>query len=92
MNAESKVKHVLVLENKQFLKLNGVNELGRFDDRCVSVFTKDDKLSLCGSNLKIEKFCVGTGELEISGKIFSITYSDRKNILNKGIFSKIFGK
>ncbi|MCL2311898.1 MAG: sporulation protein YabP [Firmicutes bacterium] len=84
-----KSSHILTIDNRKILRLTGVNEVGSFDDRYVIVVTNLGKIKICGSNLKIDKICIENGQLELSGKIDSLNYLNKK-IFTSGFFSKIF--
>jgi sporulation protein YabP len=84
--------HCLTLEDCKRLRVSGIRELGSYSERNVTVFMEFEKLVVAGSGLKVEKLCVENGELELSGKILSFTYSARKRLFRRGFFSKFFGR
>jgi sporulation protein YabP len=91
-NNENKktISHGLTLDNRKKARLGGVCEMGAFNEECVTVYTDVGELRICGTGLKIEKLSVETGELELSGSIYSLTYSDKKTHSAKNFFAKLF--
>lgn len=79
----------LILNNRKSLNLTGVKDIGKFDDKNVNVVTSQGELNISGENLKIEKICVESGNLNLNGKVNSISYSDSKN-LGKNFLKKLF--
>lgn len=79
----------IILNNRKTLNLTGVKDIGKFDDRDVTVITNQGNLKISGNNLKIGKLCVESGQLELSGTVNSISYTDSKKI-NSNFFKKLF--
>lgn len=76
------------LHNRKNLKLTGVKDIGRFDENTTIIFTNLGKMKVLGNSLKMEKFCIENGELEINGKIDSISYLDSND--SKGFWKNLF--
>lgn len=86
----NKVSHNIVLENRNKLSISGVNDVDSFDDKQISAFTEMGFLTVKGSNLHINKFNTQNGELNLSGKIDSLIYSNREKISTTNLISKLF--
>jgi sporulation protein YabP len=90
---ENKIKkstcHGLILNNRKRLSISGICEIGAFDDKHISIFMEECTLDVAGSEMKIGKLSSETGELEISGTISSLVYSDnnKKNFIKKSFFN-----
>ncbi|MDR1240868.1 MAG: YabP/YqfC family sporulation protein [Oscillospiraceae bacterium] len=82
--------HSLTLDNRKKLRISGVCDIGEFNEECVLAFIDAGELRIYGSGLKIGKLSVETGELELSGNIYSLTYSDKKTFPTKNFFAKLF--
>ena len=80
--------HYLLLENKNYLKINCVQGINNLTENEVSVLIGGEILEVKGSNIKAEKLSVETGELILTGNIFSIKYEVVKE--KKGLFKRIF--
>ena len=69
----------LSLENRKKLLLSGVEEIVSFQDEKISLNTVLGNLTIKGSNLKMSKLDVQSGEVIVSGVISSMIYNE-KNI------------
>lgn len=85
-----KKPHTLLLDNRKSVSVSGVSDVDSFDDREVVAYTDIGELTVHGENLHINKLSVDTGDLQIEGKIDSLSYSDSKPISGGGIFSRLF--
>ena len=86
----NKVSHNIILENRNKLSISGVNDVDSFDDKQISAFTEMGFLTIKGSNLHINKFNTQNGELNLSGKIDSLVYSNREKVSTTNLISKLF--
>ncbi len=86
----NKVAHNIILENRNKLSISGVNDVDSFDDKQISAFTEMGFLTIKGSNLHINKFNTQNGELNLSGKIDSLVYSNREKVSTTNLISKLF--
>ena len=76
------------INNRKSIKLTGVKDIEKFDEKLTTVLTTLGEMKIVGNNLKIGKFCIETGSLELTGKIDSISYLDKKNV--KGFWKNLF--
>ena len=86
----NKISHNIILENRNKLSISGVNDVDSFDDKQISAFTEMGFLTIKGSNLHINKFKTQNSELNISGKIDSLLYSQREKFSTTNLISKLF--
>lgn len=86
----NKISHNIILENRNKLSISGVNDVDSFDDKQISAFTEMGFLTIKGSNLHINKFNTQNGELNLSGKIDSLLYSNREKSSTTNLISKLF--
>lgn len=86
----TKLVHNLTLESRKNLMISGVTEVDNFDDKTISAITEMGNLTIKGENLNIKKLNLELGDLEIEGKISSLTYTDKKSNSTEGFFSKLF--
>lgn len=80
--------HSLILEDRAFLTVTGVSDVDSFTDQKVVAYTDLGELSIFGSNLKINKLSVETGELTLEGDVFSMSYSDNQKA-SGGFFARL---
>ena len=81
-------KQTILLENKNYLKITGVEGVINLTETNSSVLINDEILEIKGSNLKCEKLSVESNELVIIGNILSLKYQEKKE--KKGIIKRIF--
>lgn len=79
--------HNILMEDRQKLTINGVDEVESFDDNNIVLLIDEDILVVRGMNLKINKINTETGEVFIEGDIYSLDYGEQPR---KGLFSRLF--
>jgi len=78
MPKEETVKnHSLALENRENLVITGITEVDTFDEREISLYTQLGELTIKGKNLHIDSISTETGEMTVTGDIWSIQYGDK---------------
>ena len=82
-------RHNIILENRSRLLLTGVKEMLRFDETEVRMFTELGELRIKGSGLHISDMSVDSGELNIEGKISSMTYENDRNKKRTAVFDRL---
>ena len=83
-------KESLELTERKLLKINGVREIGSFNDEEVVVCFDDSELSVRGEGLHINKIDVDNGELNLQGdEIFALVYSYGTK-RQEGFLSRLF--
>ncbi len=68
--------------------MSGVSEVIGFDEETVVLMTDMGRLTVKGENLKMGAFSTGSGELDITGEIRGLVYSDESE-RSGGIFRRI---
>ncbi|MBQ8303120.1 MAG: YabP/YqfC family sporulation protein [Clostridia bacterium] len=79
----------LNVKNRNLLTLNGVVNVESFDENYLSLSLAEGSVCVEGENLKIESLRRDNGEIEISGRITGVYYTDNKKLKTR--FSKFFG-
>jgi len=92
---EKEMAHKLIMTDRSFLELEGVNQVDSFDEKEIILETKLGVLFLKGEDLHITQLHLENGNLIVEGFINSIEYSEDKGVKNfrhkgKGILEKIF--
>ena len=82
--------HSLIVDNRKTLTATGVSNVDSFDDQTVVAYTDLGEIVIRGRNLQIGKLNTETGELTITGEIYSVTYTDQKQSSGGCVFSKMF--
>ena len=85
---QAKRPHSLILEDRTFLTVTGVSDVDSFTDQKVIAYTDLGELSIYGSDLKINKLSVESGELTLEGNAFSMSYSENQKT-SGGFFARL---
>ena len=75
MNNEEKGR--IVLTDRSALTLDGVENVGSFDENYVVIATALGEVNVEGEGLKIESLSNERGEILIKGKVNAIFYKDK---------------
>ena len=88
---KEEMKHkALTVKNRNRLTLNGVSNIADFDEGYITLeIGGEGKICIEGSDLKIESLLREGGEIEITGRINGVFYSQNKR--GKNPLSKLFG-
>lgn len=88
--AKEEMRHTdLSVKDRSRITLNGVTNVASFYDGYVTLETNEGKICIEGVSLKIESLSREGGEIEITGKINGVFYSQNKK--GKTTFGKLFG-
>ncbi|MCL2018400.1 MAG: sporulation protein YabP [Oscillospiraceae bacterium] len=82
--------HNYILENRSRLILSGVHEVGGFSYTEIIAYTTQGELRIKGNELNIVKIDVESGDMEISGKIYSSVYTDNTHRVPNNFITKLF--
>lgn len=84
--------HKIMLSNRRTCIVSGVVDVLSFDLNEVLLETDQGMLMIKGKELHVSRLSLDKGEVDIDGKIDSLTYSEVTGYGNKGesIFSKLF--
>lgn len=80
-------KQELVIRNKSFVEIDGVNNIRSFDEESVLLESSAGKIAVEGEDLRIESLEKLTGRILICGRIRGVFYPDFKESKKmKGFF------
>ena len=68
--------HSIVIDEKQRVVINGVEDVDSFDENNVVLLTNLGMLSLTGADLHMSRLSLEDGQLIIEGDIIGLAYSD----------------
>ena len=77
------------IQNREKIKVTGVNDIIGFDETFVDIETELGKLLIRGEGLKIARLSLEQHELIVNGFVYSCEYEDT-NKVKKGIVGRIF--
>ena len=83
--------HTLNVSNRKIVTLTGVNDVLSFDAGEVLLDTIDGILMIRGSDLHVRRLTVERGEVDVDGKVDSLTYSEGKGLKSQdSLFGRLF--
>ena len=90
--AETRGKHTVVMSERETISVTGVIDVISFDEETIIAETEAGALILRGTELHVNGLSLEKGELEVDGRIDSLTYEEQNSYgKNKPSFlSKIF--
>ena len=84
LNAINKKPHKLMLTNRRTCTVSGVNDALSFDVNEILLETEQGMLMIKGNELHVSRLSLDKGEVDIDGKIDSLTYSESAGYGGKG--------
>ncbi len=85
-------RHSVTLDRRESMSVTGLLEVISFDEEAIIADTEMGVLVLRGMNLHVSRLNLESGELEVDGEIFSLSYEE-SGALGKGrgsFLSKLF--
>jgi len=84
--------HKLYINARKTVAITGVNDVLSFDAGEVLLQTEQGMLMIRGSELHVNRLTLEKGEVDIDGRIDSLTYSDTANYGKTGesLFGRLF--
>ena len=76
----SKRAHKLTLSNRKSCTITGVTDVLSFDVAEILLETELGMLLIKGQDLHVNRLSLEKGEVDIEGRIDSLTYSEPKNV------------
>ena len=85
-------QHKMIITDRASGILNGVLDILSFDINEILLETEQGMLMIKGKDLHVNRLTLEKGELDITGRIDSLLYSDMspKSKSNESFFSKLF--
>ncbi len=92
LNGANKRVHKVMLTNRKTCTINGVNDVLSFDIHEILLETDQGMLMIKGKDLHVNRLTLEKGEVDVDGKIDSLTYSETAGSGNKNesLLSKLF--
>lgn len=72
-----KQSHNIIMENRKSLSISGITDVDSFDEREISLYTSLGELTVQGRDLHIDSMSIETGNMTITGDIWSLVYGDK---------------
>lgn len=92
LNNANKRVHKVMMSNRRTCTINGVNDVLSFDVHEILLETDQGMLMIKGDELHVNRLTLDKGEVDVDGKIDSLTYSEGTGAGNKSesLLSKLF--
>lgn len=82
-------RHTLMLDGRARAKLTGVTAVSCFNDREVVLETGEGEVALLGENLHIEQLNLDDSQLDVTGEIVGVEYSEAtQKRARRGLFGR----
>ncbi len=77
ISMQPKTNHSVIMENRRTMTISGITDVDSFDEKAIVLFTQLGELTIKGRELHIDSMSVETGDMVITGDIWSAVYGDR---------------
>jgi sporulation protein YabP len=82
--------HQLTLNNRNLLAIDGVTNLGSYEDDLLILETVAGVLQIKGEHLHVQQLNIDQGRVVIDGDVCSLVYTDQDMVKKgKGLLSKL---
>lgn len=81
--------HNVILESRKNLSISGVLDVDSYDEQSVVMLTEQGELTVKGLDLHINRIDVASGDLQLEGEIFALSYTDGPS-KRSGLLSRLF--
>lgn len=84
--------HKVMMTNRRNCTVNGVNDVLSFDIHEILLETEQGMLMIKGDELHVSRLTLEKGEVDIDGRIDSLTYSDAGGAArkNESLLARLF--
>ncbi len=85
----AKQPHNVIMEDRKSLTVTGVKDVDSFDEQTMIVYTDMGELTVRGTQLHINRLNTEAGELNVTGNIFGLAYTDDRD-KKSGLLGRLF--
>ena len=83
--------HSLLLENRRKSTISGVLDVQSFNEQEILLLTEEGKLQIKGEQLHVKQLDLEKGEVDLEGKVDSLTYlSKNTDNRDESLFKRMF--
>lgn len=86
---EKETQHTITLTNRANLSVTGINDVDAFNEQEIVAVCDTGELIIKGELLHIEELSIESGLLTVSGKISSLSYSEK--FTQTSVLKRLFG-
>jgi len=80
--------HNVIMENRRRLSISGVSEVDSFDESAITLRTVDGALIIRGSELKVGRLTLETGDVSVTGLVSQLSYEEAPE--GRSLWTKLF--
>ena len=93
LNGSRNRQHRISLNNRQTCEINGVSDVLSFDVGEILLETDQGMLMIKGNDLHVSRLTLEKGEVDVDGRIASLTYSENIRAGNRAgsLLSRLVG-
>lgn len=73
----AKQNHNIIVEDRRRMTVSGITDVDSFDEKAICLYTQLGELTIQGKELHIDSMSVESGDMTITGDIWSVVYGDR---------------
>lgn len=84
----AKRSHNIIMESREKLTISGVEDVSGFDENEIVMTTVCGALVVRGSDLKIDKLSLDTGDIAIRGLVTDLGYEEVQQ--SRSLWAKLF--
>ena len=89
MDERKILPHSLIIDGRKNISVTGVTEADNFNEEEIILYTSYGQITIKGEDLQISVLSTESGDVTASGKVNSVTYSDRTE-KHQSFLSKVF--
>ena len=86
---DKETQHTITLTNRANLSVTGINDVDAFNEQEIVAVCDTGERVIKGELLHIEELSIETGLLTVSGKISSLSYSEK--FTQTSVLKRLFG-
>jgi len=83
-------QHEIHLFDASKLEATGITEVKSYDESRIDLVSQKGLLVIIGDDIHIEKLSLETKEIVLTGRFFSVNYTENDITAKKSFFSKLF--
>lgn len=86
------LSHSILLEERDRGKLTGISDVKSFDEKLIVLAAACGTITIKGEKLHVEQLNLDQGQVELTGRIDSLAYTEEKSLGQRGesLLSRLF--
>ncbi len=85
---KDKGKHSVYVQNRDVMELEGIKDVGGFNEEVITAESDYGGIVIRGSHLHVDELNLELGTLKVSGRISAFIYNDKT--AGKGLWGRLF--